>query len=1229
MDSGPKTSGHRKVAYRNLEKGIALLGHGVDHDGVHPSAMPPVSNFMGVPVHKVPVSSAAEISSELEGVATFQDRDNLHSSLGTNVRQENSAGSILRHRPETSISSFVRVSGLQVSHLPKMDRMGKCDPYVVLELGGVQQRTKTLKNRYDAAFEEEFEFCGVVLKPGSEELILRVKDWDRFGKDEIVGNATVKLDSDTWAGEQKVLQLQLTKEDGNIIAGYDRKASCIDVMILISRCPKGLDKDTCPASNTVSEIVLEETEAGVTEEIEDAPSLADVTFSRLSVSHLPKMDRMGKCDPYLVLELGGLQQQTATLKNRFDAEFSESITFSGVETGPRAKGQLVVRVMDWDRFGKNEEVGSAVMNCAELTRYGGLKTRQKVELLKGSVAVVGHDRKKTTVSFSFVARARGTSASKVASDCLPQVTLKEEVSSNSIRKSDEQTAATWHAVYDEKSKLEVAAARKKAEEEAYIRKQAEEEARTAAKLAEAESEALKIAAEETAAALRRVKQEEEARLKAEQEAMVARREIEERKEADRKRMAEAEARRKAEEEQMAERLAKEETIRRQQQEAQAAEQQEHEKSVARRKVQEAEAREKLEMEALAVVKKAQEESEARMRAEKEAEVAKKMAQEATEARRRAEAEAIAAKQKAEEVAAARLRAEEEVFSARKRAEEDAKARRIAEEEAEARRKFEESEKARRSAEEAVRAKVREEEAEARRRALEEAEARRKAEEEEEEAQRQVEELVARNRAKEDAEARHKAQQESDAAKANAETDKIARTRFEEEAAAARKRIEEEQEALKILEMEAACARNQVEQKHSTEEASEGAMLKNAGVTIVCEEVSASRDSIGSLSSDDAEASPSVAAGVEFSQRSPWIVRAPRASSIVEVDEQMEDADAVSKLLVRVSGLQVSHLPKMDRMGKCDPYVVLELGGVQQRTKTLKNRYDAAFEEEFEFCDLEVEARAAEYLVFRVKDWDRFGKDEEIGVASIALGRDTALVVSVNQDHCLLGKKGKVFGHDGHATRISFVVSVRVYTDGPQKLESETAALRDSVGSLSSDDADASPSVAAGVEFSQRSPWVVRAPRVENVSENDKEQRENMSPSTTSADCNAVDVGRTSRTSLSPLQTPPQGLGEWEVAVTVHQVINLPKVDRNGTANPFVCCSLVRDDLLLHPNTIMHDCSEANRDSHYDHGVYAMPPCFRSQILRNRFSTRLKLFICCKQRFQKWNVHVVHWTACPL
>jgi hypothetical protein len=319
--------------------------------------------------------------------------------------------------------------------------------------------------------------------------------------------------------------------------------------------------------------------------------------------------------------------------------------------------------------------------------------------------------------------------------------------------------------------------------------------------------------------------------------------------------------------------------------------------------------------------------------------------------------------------------------------------------------------------------------------------------------------------------------------------------------------------------------------------------------------------------------------------------------------------------VRVSGLQVSHLPKMDRMGKCDPYVVLELGGVQQRTKTLKNRYDAAFEEEFEFCDLEVEARAAEYLVFRVKDWDRFGKDEEIGVASIALGRDTALVVSVNQDHCLLGKKGKVFGHDGHATRISFVVSVRVYTDGPQKLESETAALRDSVGSLSSDDADASPSVAAGVEFSQRSPWVVRAPRVENVSENDKEQRENMSPSTTSADCNAVDVGRTSRTSLSPLQTPPQGLGEWEVAVTVHQVINLPKVDRNGTANPFVCCSLVRDDLLLHPNTIMHDCSEANRDSHYDHGVYAMPPCFRSQILRNRFSTRLKLFICCKQRFQ--------------
>lgn len=51
----------------------------------------------------------------------------------------------------------LEVTIISVSSLPKMDGMlGKCDPYAVLLFDGVENRTETKKNTYEAEWNETF-----------------------------------------------------------------------------------------------------------------------------------------------------------------------------------------------------------------------------------------------------------------------------------------------------------------------------------------------------------------------------------------------------------------------------------------------------------------------------------------------------------------------------------------------------------------------------------------------------------------------------------------------------------------------------------------------------------------------------------------------------------------------------------------------------------------------------------------------------------------------------------------------------------------------------------------------------------------------------------------------------------------------------------------------------------------------------------------------------------------
>ena len=104
---------------------------------------------------------------------------------------------LLHTREKLKWQLLLRVVSAQ--HLPKMDFTGTADPYVTIEThypyaddmqGQTQQKSKTIKNSLNPQWDEEF-----VVKGANNEGMLHVIvwDWNRFQKDEVIGEIWLRL----------------------------------------------------------------------------------------------------------------------------------------------------------------------------------------------------------------------------------------------------------------------------------------------------------------------------------------------------------------------------------------------------------------------------------------------------------------------------------------------------------------------------------------------------------------------------------------------------------------------------------------------------------------------------------------------------------------------------------------------------------------------------------------------------------------------------------------------------------------------------------------------------------------------------------------------------------------------------------------------------------------------------------------------------------------------------
>ncbi len=126
-----------------------------------------------------------------------------------------------------------------------------------------------------------------------------------------------------------------------------------------------------------------------------------------NVRHLPKMDVMGKCDPYIMLSLGNQKQQTSIKYSTYDPNYDEEFVFTVDDTSN--SDTLTLDLMDWDRLTEHDYIGTVQIDLNNVTASFGdagdcVERTCSVKNLRDSTGgvVSGHDGAHTTLSLSFV-----------------------------------------------------------------------------------------------------------------------------------------------------------------------------------------------------------------------------------------------------------------------------------------------------------------------------------------------------------------------------------------------------------------------------------------------------------------------------------------------------------------------------------------------------------------------------------------------------------------------------------------------------------------------------------------------------------------------------------------------------------------------------------------------------------------------------------------------------------
>ncbi|ESR66345.1 Synaptotagmin-5 [Citrus sinensis] len=279
----------------------------------------------------------------------------------------------------------LEVKLVQAKGLTNKDLIGKSDPYAVLFVRPLPEKTKkskTINNDLNPIWNEHFEF--IVEDESTQHLVVRIYDDEGIQSSELIGCAQVRL-CELEPGKVKDVWLKLVKD---LDVQRDTKYRG-QVHLELLYCPFGMENVfTNPFAPNFSMTSLEKvltngekalkSGANGTEAIElekDASQKRREVIIRgvLSVTvilaeNLPASDLMGKADPYVVLTMkkSETRNKTRVVNDCLNPIWNQTFDFV-VEDG--LHDMLIAEVWDHDTFGK-DYMGRCILTLTRVILEG-------------------------------------------------------------------------------------------------------------------------------------------------------------------------------------------------------------------------------------------------------------------------------------------------------------------------------------------------------------------------------------------------------------------------------------------------------------------------------------------------------------------------------------------------------------------------------------------------------------------------------------------------------------------------------------------------------------------------------------------------------------------------------------------------------------------------------------------------------------------------------------------
>ena len=244
------------------------------------------------------------------------------------------------------------------------------DPYVIINLMGIEARSKTLFKTLNPVWDEPFEFQGMVKDLCAKNLEMTLYDADQLNEDDLIGFSDLHTNKLTSLFVDKEGNDLPRDEDGtDFTCQLTSKGSLTINVAVLSRPKPSWFEVAVKAAKPLFDVL---------EYIRNVPTLAQhwrhvymkttVTVTLVRANNLLAADRdlLGRrtSDPYVNFELAGEVAQSTTKYKTLDPEWNEVLTpfyktMGDLESD--ADNSLNVEVFDDDLLDADDPIGMAVL----------------------------------------------------------------------------------------------------------------------------------------------------------------------------------------------------------------------------------------------------------------------------------------------------------------------------------------------------------------------------------------------------------------------------------------------------------------------------------------------------------------------------------------------------------------------------------------------------------------------------------------------------------------------------------------------------------------------------------------------------------------------------------------------------------------------------------------------------------------------------------------------------